>query len=262
MSIDGSGSVGTPLVDGIRRSALLHGLPEEDLTAVLGACRVLRRDRGQRLLRSGGDAVLIVLQGAAKEHRAVSQVDEVVLALLGAGDVAGLTGALGTPCAGDVTALTDAAALLMPGGELRSLARERPAVAQAWLQTAVAELGDLRRQVLAFSTMSTTGRVVYRLVELAERFGEPIDGEVRIRAQLTQEELASWARASRESVARALHELRRARIIMTRRRSLTILDLEALRQRLPCADQHAVSEPLLSPRVVAGFPEVLDVDLR
>ncbi len=262
MSDDSSGSVDAPLVEGVHRSALLRSLPEQDLTAVLGVGRVLRRERGQMLLRSGGDAVLVVLSGTAKEHRAVSQVEEVVLGLLGPGDAAGLTGALGTPRDGDVTALTPTTALLLPGGDLRSMARARPAVANAWLQAATDELSDLRAQVLAFSATSTTDRVVYRLVELAERFGEPIDGEVRIRAQLTQEELASWARASRESVAKALHELRRARILMTRRRSLTILDLEALRDRQPGVDAHAVSEPQLSARVDAGFPEILDIDLR
>ncbi len=229
----------TAQLEGLGSAALLRGLAAQDRAAVLDAGRTRRGARGRVLLSSRDDAALIVLSGAAKEHQTLSEVEDVVLGLLAPGEVAGLSGVLGSPVAGAVTAL------LLDGDKLRSLARSRPAVARAWLQTVTEQLTTLRTQTLAFAASSVSERVVYRLVELAERFGVPADGTVRIDAPLSQAELASWARASRESAARALRELRDARIVATRRRTLTILDLEALRHRQPHPRPYATAAPAM-----------------
>lgn len=237
--VDESSSTGTeqrlstPLPEGVNRSLLLRSLPQEDLTAVLGAGQLIQRSRGQRLLGAGVDAVLCLLSGAAKEHRASVHDEEAVLRLLFPGDVAGMPSALGVPADTDLTALADTRALVVSGRRLRRLARERPALALGWLQAAAEQISSLRHEALAFASTSTAQRVTHRLVELAERCGEHVGEEVRIRLQLTQEELASWAGASRESAAKTLHDLRRAGIVLTRRRSVTVLDFEALRRRLP-----------------------------
>jgi CRP-like cAMP-binding protein len=48
---------------------------------------------------------------------------------------------------------------------------------------------------------------------------------------LTQDELASWTGATRETVSRALRLMRRLGWIATDHRSITVLDPDALRQR-------------------------------
>ena len=183
----------TSQLEDLGSAALLRGLPAQDRAAVLDAGRTRRGAHGRVLLSSREDAALIVLSGTAKEHQTLSEVEDVVLGLLAPGEVAGLTGVLRSPVAGAVTALVPTQALLLDGDELRSLARTRPAVARAWLQTVTEQLTTLRTQRLAFAASSVSERVVYRLVELAERFGVPAGGTVRIDAPLTQAELASWA---------------------------------------------------------------------
>jgi CRP-like cAMP-binding protein len=69
-----------------------------------------------------------------------------------------------------------------------------------------------------------------RLVELAERFGQPgDDGAIEVGLPINQEELASWSASSKESTARALRTLRELGLIRTHRLHLTVLDLERLR---------------------------------
>ena len=70
-----------------------------------------------------------------------------------------------------------------------------------------------------------------RLVELAERFGEPTNGGVRVGLPLSQDELAGWTGASREAVSKALRSLRDRGLIETGRRRVVIYDLEGLRKR-------------------------------
>ena len=54
---------------------------------------------------------------------------------------------------------------------------------------------------------------------------------MRIELAMTQEELAGWTGASRESVARALQLMRRLGWVTTSRRTITIIDLDAVRLR-------------------------------
>jgi CRP/FNR family transcriptional regulator, cyclic AMP receptor protein len=72
--------------------------------------------------------------------------------------------------------------------------------------------------------------VLLRLLELAERWGEPVRGGVtQITLSLTQEQLAAWAHVSRESLAKVLHDLRAAGLVETGPRCLAIRDLTRLR---------------------------------
>lgn len=215
----------------IQSSRLLGGLPRPDLAALLSVARMRRRGRREVLGRATDDMVLLLLTGTAKEHRTTAEGLDVVVGVLGAGDMAGLTATLGRPSGGDITSLEPAQALVIAGSDLRALARSRPAIALSWLQTTTNELADLRDESLTFTATSTTERVLRRLVQLCERWGEPCEEGLRLRPRLTQEELASWAGSSRESTAKVLQSLRQAGIISTRRRSLTVLDPEALQAR-------------------------------
>lgn len=215
----------------VRTSRLLGPLDHEDLALVLEHATAIRRARGGLLVTHGDDRVVVLLSGAAKEHRETPHDPEVVLRLLAPGDVAGLSSALGTPSGGDVTALGPCRAVVLPGGELRGLARTRPAIANAWLRAVTEQLSDLRTRTWAFASTSTSRRVICRLLELSDRFGEDVGCERHMRCELTQAELASWAGASRESTAKTLHTLRRAGLVTTRRRELTLLDPSALRHR-------------------------------
>jgi CRP/FNR family cyclic AMP-dependent transcriptional regulator len=62
------------------------------------------------------------------------------------------------------------------------------------------------------------------------RVGEA-GGEGRVDVAVTQEELASWAGASREAVSKALQVLRTLGCVETGRRRIVVLDEAALRRR-------------------------------
>ena len=88
------------------------------------------------------------------------------------------------------------------------------------------------RPASARSASATIGRVAARLVELASEYGQKQPGGgVRIDLPITQEELASWVGSSREGVNKALQTLRGLRWVETERRAITVLDMDALRQR-------------------------------
>ncbi|MFA9432483.1 Crp/Fnr family transcriptional regulator [Egicoccus sp. AB-alg2] len=220
------------VVAAARASALLGSLSRDDLALVLGVAQAADHARGSLVLRESDDDVVVVLRGAAKEHRSNLDGVDVVTALLGPGDTAGLPAALGHPGAARVTTLEPATLLVLPGRELRPLVEAHPAVAAACLHAVGAQLGELRDRQVSFAGTSTRERLVHRLLELATRWGQQVDDVVMVRLHLTQEELASWAGVSRESAAKVLADLRRTGIVHTGRRELIVRDLAALETRL------------------------------
>jgi CRP-like cAMP-binding protein len=120
--------------------------------------------------------------------------------------------------------------LVIPVPELRAFLSAHPAAMLQLLTLALGRLYNADERRLEFATAESLPRVASRLVELAERFGEPgANGVVEVGLPINQEELASWSASSRESTARALRTLRELQLIETRRLRLTVLDLEKLR---------------------------------
>jgi CRP/FNR family transcriptional regulator, cyclic AMP receptor protein len=221
-------------------SPLLRGLPEDDLQALFDICRVTHIDRHTPLLRSADDQVALIVRGSAKAHATTRSGDEVITALLAPGDAWGFGVALGYRLGGtDVTSIEPLDALVMSGHDLRRLLIARPPIAGACLRTVGRQLALSQAETLHFAGTSTGERVTNRVLDLATRWGRQQGERIVITLPITQNELAAWAASSRESTAKVLHNLRRAGIVETGRRTLHVLDIDQLRDR--CRERSAPS---------------------
>jgi CRP-like cAMP-binding protein len=222
-------------------SPLLRGLPEADLQVLLDVCRVVHVDRGRQLLRADDDQVAILARGAAKAHAATRDGGQVITAILGPGDAWGFGVSLGYRLAGtDVTAIEPVDALVISGHDLRRLLGSHAAITAACLRTVGRQLALSQAETLQFAGTSTAERVTSRVLELATRWGSEQGNRVVVTLPITQDEMAAWAATSRESAAKVLYSLRRAGIVETGRRSLHVLDVEALRDRCKSHDTDSV----------------------
>jgi CRP/FNR family transcriptional regulator, cyclic AMP receptor protein len=122
-------------------------------------------------------------------------------------------------------------AIVMPGEAFRSYLENTPRVAVVLLEIVARRFREATTKRLQFADSDTMGRLAARIVELADRYGEPGDGGITIDSPISTEELASWTGASRAGVAQALQSLRELGWIHTERRRMTITDPQALRAR-------------------------------
>jgi CRP/FNR family transcriptional regulator, cyclic AMP receptor protein len=199
---------------------------------VLASSREVRARRLEPLLRSGSDATVYLLRGAAMVRSISSSGHSTVLRILAPGSSWGLASSLGNMEADfDVEAATESHALVTPGHVIRELVRERSAVARVCLEAVSQQLAELQEETARFHNTSTTERVLHRLVQLADTWGRPSGRHIEITLRITQEDLATWARSSRESTTKTLQELREAGVIATGRREITILDPGRLQKR-------------------------------
>lgn len=185
------------------------------------------------LFHEGDDAgpVIVLLRGRVKVAAAGSG-REAIVAVREPGDLIGEMSAVdGGPRSATVTTLEPIDALMIAGSAFAALLERRPRIALVILRMVAARLRYADAQQAQFATHDVVGRVARRLVELADRFGAPGERGVELALPLSQEELAAWTGSSREAVSKALALLRSLRIVETGRRRVTVLDLDALRQR-------------------------------
>ncbi len=212
----------------------LKQLGREDAAALLTHMRRRNAPRGQPLLRAGaaGDEVVVVLEGRVKLVAYGADHREVVLGLRGPGELIGEMAALGGQRrTASAVAIDDVQAAYLSAEGLRRFLATHPTVALVLIRMLVRRLSEADRDRIDLATQDSVGRVAKRLVELAADHGIPDGAGTRIELSLTQDELASWTGATRETVSRALALMRRLGWIGTDHRSITVLDSDALRER-------------------------------
>lgn len=227
-------------------------LPDVEQESFLGALepaeQAALRERGTVRRFAGGAAlfhehtvpssVSILIDGRVKLTRVTADGRDVLLAIRGPGDVLGEQSAIdGEPRSATAVALEPVEALNLTAADFISFVARTPSAATYMMRLLSARLRDADDKRVGFAAQDTLGRVAARLVELGERYGaEHSDGDgdptgLRIDLAITQEDLAAWTGTSREGVSRALQTLRSLNWVETGRRSIVILDLDALRGR-------------------------------
>ena len=191
--------------------ARLRPTDRDELTA---RSRARRWPAGASLFLEGeqSSTVVVVATGRVKVFQLTEDGEEIVLAVRGPGALLGELSAIdGLPRSASVAALEPVVAHVMHVEAFRDFLDTHAQVAVALLHLVVERLRDADRKRVEFAAYDTPARVAQRIVELAERFGEPDAQGTRITVALSQDELAGWVGASREAVAKALRTLREQR---------------------------------------------------
>jgi len=205
---------------------------EHDALSELGLRRSFPRGAVVMFQQEPDDRVMVLLSGRVKVVRADESGHELVLRIRDPGDVLGeLAFINGEPRIATVTALEPLEALVMPANAFRTHLETTPGVAVRLLEVVAHRFRESTLRRLQFAALDAMGRLAARLVELADRYGEAVDGGVKIASPLTQEELATWTGVSRAGVSQALQAFRELGWIQTGRRHVLVRDLEALRAR-------------------------------
>jgi CRP-like cAMP-binding protein len=214
--------------------SFIAALDATERDALLRYGRKRHFNRANSLITAGtvSDSVLVILEGRVKLSFFTDAGDEVLLAIRGPGDLIGDLSALDEkPHSATATALEPVDARTIRAADFRAFLLDYPQVSLLLLRMLSSRLRDADEKRVEFAAYDSVGRVARRLVEMAGRFGDPEGLGVRITLPLTQEELAGWTGSSREAVSKALQALRDRGLIETKRRAVTVLDLEGLTRR-------------------------------
>ena len=211
--------------------SFLAGLDEADRSELLREGRPMSLPAGATLLFEGdlSDRVVVVLGGTLRVFSTVATGREVLVTVAGPGEILGEMSALdGQPHSASVNTVDPAEVVLVPAEGFRSVLRSNARIATAVALRLTGELRRVLRQRVDLEAYDVPARLARCLVDLAERLA---GGGGEIELPVSQRELAESCGASREAVTKALGTFRARGWVRTGRRSITVIDVDALRTR-------------------------------
>jgi CRP-like cAMP-binding protein len=214
----------------LRKLSIFSRLSDEALETV--ARRTVVRDipRGRRLFQRGDpcEGLYVVVEGSVRVYRSNRQGKEQTLHVQGPGQsIAEVPLFDGAPYPASARAEEDSRVLFLARDDFQWLCRHCPEVTDSVIRELGARLRRMVRLIEKISLKDVPARVAMTLLEYAERGAEPVNG-MEFEMPRTQEEMAAELATTRESVARALSGLRRAKVIAQKGARVRILDLVQL----------------------------------
>jgi CRP/FNR family cyclic AMP-dependent transcriptional regulator len=190
---------------------LFRGLPADRLKKLSEVLRKKSVPSGTNMITADqpGEVVYVLLEGTVKIL--IEQVDgrEVILAFLGPGDTVGemsLVDSAGRSA--NVMTMEKCTFLWMDRATFQDLLRNVPEFAQNLVRLLSSRLRMANEQIQSLSSLDVAGRLARQLLAFSERYGEAIDGGVRVALRLTQTDLAELVGASRERVNQVMVDFR------------------------------------------------------
>ena len=213
---------------------LFAALPKADLADLATRFTPRNLRRGSRIFRQGdpGDALFVVDEGSVKISTIASDGREVILAVIGPGELFGELSLFDRGLrSADATALEDARLLALSLETFRPYLMSHPAVAIELLSVLASRIRNTDQALQDALYSDVPGRLAKKLLELAERYGKEADGKLVIDLAVTQDELARMVGSSRESVNKALSSFMSRGSLGQHERRDVILDQAYLRRR-------------------------------
>lgn len=219
----------------LAQSPLLRHLPEESLSRLAAVARRRTYRRGEVIFHQGdpGDTLHLVQSGRVKVVLPGEGGEEAVIAILGPGDCFGELSLIdGEPRSATIEALEQVETVVLSRNEFGKCLWASPPTLERLLitLTAMVRRADEDRADLIF--LDLEGRLVKKLLELADDHGRMANGAIEIELPMTQEDLAGMIGATRASVNKLLGWYEDHGAIQRRGRRIAILDSERLRRRI------------------------------
>ncbi len=196
----------------LRSLPIFHNLGDEALRYLAAESRPRVFQAGEIVCYQGdpGSTCHIIVQGRVRVFVIGEDGQELSVRFLGRGDIFGEMALFDDlPRSANVEALEEAHTLELHREALLDCLRKSPALALNLLRSLSARLRYSTMDAEELASLPVIERLLRRLRQLAEWAGTPATGGVRIMLPLNQQELATLIGTSRESVNRALVQLRR-----------------------------------------------------
>src|SRR3954468_10721661 len=218
----------------LANAALFRGIEPDVVSGLTSELETADFAPGQVIFARGdlNAALYLLVEGKVKLGRCADDGRENLLTVLAPPDMFGELSILDPgPQPWTATAVTDVRAIAVDRTQLLAWIDKHPVIAERLLRLLARRLrraGDILAD-LAF--IDAPARLAKQLLGLAQRFGIPENGALRVRHDLTQEELAQLVGATRETVNKALSDFRDRGWLRVDGKSVLISDSERLARR-------------------------------
>ncbi len=222
------------VTDILKEIPLFADLTPNDLESLKKCLTTRRFVRGQVLFHKGdeGSNLYIIKKGSVKVVLPSPQGEEVILALLTAGEVIGeLSFIDGKERSATVEALENIEVLTLSRHDFLKFLSTRFDAVQRVFELLTRRLRNTDDLLGEAYFLDITSRVARKILALARQFGVNEGNMLRINVRVTQKELAAMIGATRESVNKQLRQFRENSLIDMQNGYFVILDAVRLSRR-------------------------------
>ncbi len=193
-------------VAALRTFSMFSGVPEAGLQNLARVALMRRVPRNVTIVHAGDrtDFVYLILSGSLKVLVSDEEGREVILSMLGPGELFGEMGVLDdNPRSANVVAVTPCDLVVIAKADFKRCLQENFEVSHYIMRNLVARLRKADRKIESLALMDVYGRVARLLLDMAE----PVDGSQVVTRKISKQDIAKMIGASREMVSRVMKDL-------------------------------------------------------
>jgi CRP/FNR family cyclic AMP-dependent transcriptional regulator len=213
----------------LRAMPIFETLNDEDLKPLTRVAMLRSIPRHTVVLHAGDrtDAIYFVLSGALKVQISDEEGREVILSMLGPGELFGDMGALDAhPRSATVLAVESSEVVMIGKLDFKQCLMDNPDVSLFIMRNLTRRLRLADRNIESLALLDVYGRVARLLLEAAEI----VDGRKVVTHKLTKQDIAKMIGASREMVSRVMRDLTTQGLIQEHDGQLILVDLDAFKR--------------------------------
>lgn len=202
-----------PLI--LRSLSIFAGLKEQRLVALAAEASLKGVGRNEVVMRAGDptDCVYFVLSGRLRVLVSDAEGREVILSMLGPGDLFGEIGVIDdNPRSATVAAVDSSDLVVFAKEDFRRCLADNFDLTLAIMRNLASRLRAADQRIESLALLDVYGRVARLLLELAEER----DGRKIVPRRLTKQDIAKMVGASREMVSRVMKDLTQQGLIEER----------------------------------------------
>ena len=191
---------------------IFHGITADRLEAIGRAASIRRVTRGTSVILEGevADNVYFVLNGNLKVVVTDEEGREVILTVLGPGDICGEMAAMDeSPRSATVSTLNASDLIVFSRSDFKRVMQENFDVCMRLMSNLAQRLREADRKIESLALMDVYGRVSRLLLDMAET----TDGTTIVRKKISKQDIAKMIGASREMVSRVMKDLQNRGLI-------------------------------------------------
>ena len=202
---------------------LFASFPEDQLRMLTTVVRRKSAPRSTTIMAGGDatDSLYIVLSGRLKVMMSDAEGKEVILSILGAGEIFGEMGLIDDePRSATVVTIEPCELLALAKRDFKKSLAENFEMSMAVMRGLVKRLREADRKIGSLALLDVYGRVARLLLDMSET----VDGEKIVTKRLPKQDIAKMIGASREMVSRVMKDLQTGGYIEMRGSTIVLRD--------------------------------------
>jgi CRP-like cAMP-binding protein len=211
--------------------SILKDLPGADYERLTRHATEKSYIKGELVFREEAmpNGIYYIQKGKIKKYKVDNFGKEQIIYVGNAGELIGYHAVLAEECYPDSAATLETSVIsFIPKQDFLAVLDQSPSLMRRLLKMLSHEYGVLANNISVFAQRPVRERLAITLLVLREKFKNETPEGQQVELNLSREDIANMAGASRENIVRLLREFKNEHLIETKGRRIRILDIKGL----------------------------------